>query len=398
MAFTGTLIKNAGAVEYNSIFPDGDAPSVSSGMAIDGSVTHDGIIKIISGLDIDFGTAMPDFMCTFKLENASAGSDLTLVAGSTFKTGFIVSAGMTYSSGAEKLGVVSATGFPYNKALAIGDKQAFNQSGTIVYGQTECISSRASSRVFRSAYMQWPAANQANQMATHSAGEQCKAFWDFYGIMGHQGDGGDINVYTAYFSPTGDGSTMEQFGAVAKSNGVNFTPNSLLPSPSENLLHAYVDATHQRANIITYQSFIISEDPTNSCWSRVVDTVEGEIANVTRTIAHPVTCTTNFDRFHHPGHCQGMNIPQNKNQLIYLTYQAYGDAAAMRVEIADVEDPTTASAADMKKISPCIIRSVSPHILDVQVIEGLFWGVSLSGKWLHYYNANNEFEASVQIP
>ena len=409
MAFTGTLIKNAGTVEYNSLFPYGDANAPSTGVSITGTVAHGNLVTLIAGEDINFGDVGPDFLVLYKLENMTAGTDLTLVEGTTHKTGFIATSQKLYytAGGTYKVPIRTVAGLPYSTGMAVGDHQAHNRDSASIFAKMRIDVTRESAKIFRSAYLIWPAANQVNQLADHAGGEQVKLFGDQNDDGFSTGLGVKVDVYTGLYSTTGDGSTMESKGVMAKSNSSGFHDGDswLWPASGNGFLghQVTVDSTHQKSNVQIYQSFFISRNPTNTAHSRVIDTDLGEMCNYTDTDVTPAQCEfTNFNNFEFPKNCQGMNIPQDKNFFVGQVYQSYGEGAACRIEVADVETPqfqeTGVLDPDQKKLSCCVPVLWSNKVLQIEIVEGLFAGGSLSGKWMHIYGIDNNFITSVVIP
>lgn len=420
-----TYVSNGQSVGITSLIPDGDAAPPATGLKLVGTVAHGNVVTIMSGNDVDFGNIAPDFYFIYRMENMTAGSNLTLTRGTTFDDGEYMcrKKRLSYTS-ANQMPVHTVTGMPYNKGMPYGDLAAY-PSGAILNPKMETFATRKYSSFYRFSYMQWPAANQINQLALNSAGEQVKFCGDqFENGFSLTGDESKVDVYQGIY---GAGTvTMSQSAALAVSNSGSFggsqtsdqgagisgglwyfpavtnnataVVSSGITFPANTNMNVYVDSTHQRSSVLCYETFIVSGATTIKSDVRLVDTTIGVVADIHDSANKNPLCTnTKFDRFDTPKNVQGMNVPDNKhfyaNGIIQLISDVEG-VASCRVMIANTATPIK----DTTLLSCCIPVYWSSHLIQVEIVEGIFWNLSLSGKYLHIYGAFNEFKGAVLIP
>jgi hypothetical protein len=421
-----TYVSSGGTVGINSILPNGGVPVIASGIQVIGTVAHGNIITVNSGNDIDFGDIAPDFMFSWALENATAGADLTLTKGVTYKAGYVASNGLTYTT-ATKMPVHTVTGMPYNKALPFGSLKDFateELDNTPINPKAQIISRKKYTSFFNSSYVIWPAANQVNQLALQGEGEQVKFYGNQFQDGFSLGTPIKVDVYHGPFGANYNG-TMKANQSNGTSNSGSFAGSqtsdlgagwsggycyfptvtnnagavvsSGITYPANTNMNIYVDSTHQRSSILTYQTFIVSGAVDIVAQTKVIDSSLGVICDLNDGGARNPSClNTMFDRFDYPKNVQGMNVPDNKHfyaaGMIQLVSVEEG-VASCRCEIANTATPVK----ELTKSSVCIPLYWSSHLLRIQIIEGTFWNQSLSGMWLHFYGAFDEFLGAWQI-
>jgi len=360
------------------------------------------------------------------MENMTAGSNLTLTRGSTFEDGEFIcrTKRLSYTS-ANLMPVHTVSGMPYNKGLPYGDLAAY-PSGGILNPKMETIAVRPYSSFYNFSYMQWPAANQANQLANSVLGEQVKYQGNQYQDGFSRGDPTKADAYQGIYAPGSVLGTMSQSASLATSNSGSFggsqtstlgagisggywyfpavtnnasaVVSSGITFPANTNLNSYVDPTHQRSSLMIYETFIVSGAVNINAEVRLVDTSLGVVTDIHDSgVRNPSCVYTKFDRFDTPKNVQGLNVPDNKhfysNGMIQLVSDVEG-VASCRVMIANTATPTK----DTTLLSCCIPVFWSSHLLLIEIVEGIFWNLSLSGKYLHIYGAFNEFKGAILIP
>lgn len=421
-----TYISNGQSVGVTSLIPDGDAAPPATGLKLVGSVAHGNVVTIMSGSDVDFGNVAPDFYFTYRMENMTAGSNLTLTRGTTFDDGeYMCRKKRLQYTGANQMPVHAVAGMPYNKAFPYGDLGAY-PNGSIINPKMEVFATRKYSSYYQFSYMQWPAANQANQLALHAGGEQVKYFGhQFENGFSLTGDESKVDVYQGIFGAN-DNGTVSASAALSVSNSSSFgggqssdlgavisgglwyfptTTNNAsavvssgLAFPANTNMNVYVDSTHQRSSVLCYETFVVSGETDIRADVRLVDTAVGVVADIHDTANKNPLCTNRkFDRFDMPKNVQGMNVPNNKHfygsGMIQLVSDVDG-VASCRVMIANTPLPVASTTL----LSCCIPVYWSSHLIMVEVVEGIFWDQSLSGKYLHIYGAFNVFLGAILIP
>lgn len=421
-----TYVSNGGTVGISSLFPDGDAAPPSTGIKIVGTVAHGNVIKIMSGSDVDFGNIAPDFYFIYRMENMTAGANLVLTRGSTFEDGEFIcrTKRLSYTS-ANQMPVHTVTGMPYDKGLPYGDLAAY-PSGAILNPKMETIAVRPYSSFYNFSYMQWPAANQANQLANSVLGEQVKYQGNQYQDGFSRGDPTKVDAYQGIYSPGSVLGTMSQSASLATSNSGSFggsqtstlgagisggywyfpavtnnasaVVSSGITFPANTNMNSYVDSAHQRSSLMIYETFIVSGEVDINAEVRLVDTSLGVVTDIHDSgVRNPSCVYTKFDRFDTPKNVQGLNVPDNKhfysNGMIQLVSDVEG-AASCRVMIANTATPLPSTTM----LSCCIPVYWSSHLIMVEIVEGIFWDQSLSGKYLHIYGAFNVFLGAYLIP
>jgi len=421
-----TYVSNGQSVGITSLIPDGDAAPPALGLKVVGTVAHGNVIKIMSGSDVDFGNVAPDFYFIYRMENMTAGSNLTLTRGSTFDDGEYMcrKKRLSYTS-ANQMPVHTVSGMPYNKGMPYGDLAAY-PSGGILNPKMETIAVRPYSSFYNFSYMQWPAGNQANQLANSVLGEQVKYQGNQYQDGFSRGDPTKVDAYQGIYSPGSVLGTMSQSASLATSNSGSFggsqtstlgagisggywyfpavtnnasaVVSSGIAFPANTNLNSYVDSTHQRSSLMIYETFIVSGEANINADVRLVDTSLGVVTDIHDSgVRNPSCVYTKFDRFDTPKNVQGLNVPDNKhfysNGMIQLVSDVEG-AASCRVMIANTATPLPSTTM----LSCCIPVYWSSHLIQVEIVEGIFWNLSLSGKYLHIYGAFNEFKGAILIP
>lgn len=421
-----TYTTNGGSVGVSGLLPNGNAAPPATGLKLLGTVAHGNVITVMSGSDVDFGSVGSELLVIYRMENMTAGSNLVLTRGSTFDDGEYMcrKKRLSYTT-VNQMPVHTVSGLPYNKGMPYGDLAAF-PSGSIINPKMETFATRRYSSYYHFSYMLWPAANQANQLALHAGGEQVKYF-------GHQfedgfsiNNGPKVDVYQGIYGANDDG-TMQNGAAISVSNSGAFggsqtsdlgatisgglwrfptttthnvggVVSSGITFPANTNMNVYVDSTHQRSSVLCYETFIVSGETEIKADVRLVDTTLGVVADIRNKANRNVVCTeTKFDRFDTPKNVQGHNVPDNKHfygsGMMQLVSAVEG-AASCRVMIANTPTPTK----DVVNLSCCIPIYWSSHLIQVKVVEGIFWNQSLSGKYLHIYGAFNTFLGAIQIP
>jgi len=375
-----TYVSNGGTVGYSSAFPLGNASPPSTGIKVVGTVAHGNTIKIIAGSDVNFGNDGPDLFAAMLMDGMTTGADLN-VSGTTFEQGYILRSNPLAYQTVTKFPVVSVSGFPSSKALAIGEITAGNVA------KLRGISIRKSGKIFHSIQYLWPSANQANELALNEAGHQIK-------LLGHQcidgfSTGGGVRVDGYCGGPgvtSGGGGTavMEQNGAVCVSNSNGFIAGSVLSFPTPNAKGLYIDSTHQKSNLQIQQNYFVSDLAGNAAGCRVLDTDLGTQTNYSTTFAHPVINTEyEFDRTDLPQNAQGFRVDLNCNYFIAGWYEAWGEGATCRVEMSDTISPDSST----KKVSVCLPRFWSNKLIEVMVNDPFGLG------YINIYAKDNVFVA-----
>jgi len=419
-----TYVSNGGTIGVTSLLPDGDANPPATGIKVIGTVAHGNVITVMSGSDIDFGNIAPDVLIYMNMDALTAGTNLTLTRGVTFGDGYICKTQRLSYTSANQMPVHSVAAMPWGVAFPYGDLAAY-PSGSILNPKMETRVSRPYSSIYHFSYMQWTAANQANQIALHAAGEQVKAFGDQFENGFSINNGPKVDVYQGIYGANNDG-TMSQSAALAVSNsgafggtqtsdlgagisgGLWYFPSTTnnasavvssgITFPANTNMNVYVDSTHQRSSVLCYETFVVSGETEIRADVRLVDTSLGVVADIHDTANRNPVCTeTKFDRFDTPKNVQGYNVPDNKHFYVNGTIRLVSDVegvASCRCMIANTPTPSK----DTTELSMCIPLMWSSHLLQILVIGGMFEDGSLSGKYLHFYGAFNAELGSYLIP
>lgn len=93
-----------------------------------------------------------------------------------------------------------------------------------------------------------------------------------------------------------------------------------------------------------------------------------------------------------PGYPRGWSVPEGHNLVYGEIYWTTGDGCWARVELADAPLPV-----DTKNVSPQLITSWSSTSITLTINAGWAWNESLSGKYLHVYDENNNFIGATQL-
>jgi len=422
-----TYVSNGGTIGINSILPDGGTPVITNGIQVIGTVAHGNIITVNSGNDIDFGDIAPDVLFYMNMDEMTAGTNLTLTKGVTFDAGYISKTQyLSYTTG-NQMPVHAVAAMPWGVGFPYGDLAAY-PSGGIINPKMETKVYKPYSSFYEFSYDQWPAANQANQLALHASGEQVKAGGDqFENGFSIGPDQSKVDVYQSIFGVDASGNVMSQSAALGVSNSGSFGGSqtttlgagmsggywyfnaantvdaskcisSGLTFPANSNMNIYVDSTHQRSSVMIEERFIISGTVNIRADVRLIDTSVGVVTDISDTgVRNPSCLNTKFDRYDTPKNVQGFNVPDNKhfyrNGIIRLVSDVEG-VASCRCMIANTATPTK----DTTQLSMCVPLMWSAHFLRILIIGGMFEDSSLSGKYLHFYGAFNVFLGSYLIP
>lgn len=162
--------------------------------------------------------------------------------------------------------------------------------------------------------------------------------------------------------------------------------------------------TQQVSDLCIHQVWINSDSPNNWCWSRLINTVTGEIYNYLEI--HPRVSTIaadrdKFDYMHFPGNVQGCEIDPiagnpnssvGKNQFTGDFVIQHG-LAARRVELVNVSD----NGPGITKLAHFPALYWSPFLILAVVIDGVFTGVSKTGMTLQVMSETNSRLAYKQV-
>jgi len=390
MAHTNkTYVSNGGTVGVSSLFPDGTAPVVSSGIQVVGTVAHGNIIKIIAGDDVNFGDVAPIFMFRTLLSGATAGTDFELIEGVTYKKGYNCSS--VFYQSAYRFPVHTVSDMPHSKALAVGSLSSTPDDTTQV-PIINVIAKNHSNEYFQACIYKFPLANQNNNNSYLDDGIshpiQIKNTWHM-----NTNDGASVDseldiyrqVYQRYPGTEGNGWIGNwQTELLLASNSAGLPPINGIDGIGYTTLK--ISASEVNSNVIVHHHTCKIDAVDGNFASKMIDTSYGVLSDYSIAYTNTIAGNNFFDRLKIPAFVRGFNVPLNRHTYFAGLYDAWGAAAKARVTLTN---NSTVGSETNESICTPLMWSNKLIVAEVDL--------SFSANHLRVHDADGQYIAGVSI-
>ena len=285
---------------------------------------------------------------------------------------------------------------PYGKGLVIGSLG--EQQNSSDYRQITVLDTQALSEFYEFYYLYYPEEHQEKGRDHLDS----NAIWNFKPIWHyHSGDGfsnsEDVDIFAA--GPGWYGKGLYWSGGRI---GSNKKPTSTMDRSSSGLISP-TDRTRIRSNPLCRQLWVKMGLAAGSAENSdgmylVMDSEDGIVEDVDYYENGKWTgeenTTLGVDRITIPGYVRGYNVPIGSYAYFSQIYQTTGEGAAARIEVSDAEE-----YSQSKKTTIFTIESWGSKGIEATIRSGIFYQEGLSGKYIHIFNAKNDYVAyGGQIP